>query len=226
MVRNRKPSNSRDHQQHHGGGHGQGAAEGSGPSSPPTDPRRKKKQTHKYGTWWAKGLVGASLLFNICYLIYQGIYQGKTHLAKAEGENASAAILGYLETRLNTQLNLPPAVMKSGLLVPDRFWGSYRPGMYFGMKTRSPGDLLFGMMWLLPEFVSKQNLGLNHWCNMDDSVDSFGWLQHDGVNFGIQEIRDRGVKLTTSFVKRPKANLNGGDWTARVVAERESNKTK
>ena len=57
---------------------------------------------------------------------------------------------GYLETRVNTALDYPKVVRQSGLDVPDRFWGSYRPGVYFGMKTRSPKDIVTGLMWFLP----------------------------------------------------------------------------
>lgn len=71
--------------------------------------------------------------------------------------------LGYLETRVNSPLKLPPSVDKSGLQVPQQFWGSYRPGVYFGLKTRSPADLLFGMMWMIPEMVKPNELGLRHW---------------------------------------------------------------
>jgi hypothetical protein len=60
---------------------------------------------------------------------------------------------GYLETRINTPLNVPKAVAKTGLAVPSLFWGSYRPGVYFGLKTRSPADLLTGLMWMLPDKV-------------------------------------------------------------------------
>ncbi|KAJ8335799.1 hypothetical protein SKAU_G00391410 [Synaphobranchus kaupii] len=31
---------------------------------------------------------------------------------------------------------------------PERFWGSYRPQVYFGMKTRSPRSIVTGLMWL------------------------------------------------------------------------------
>lgn len=54
-----------------------------------------------------------------------------------------------------------------------------------------------------------------HWCEQGDNLEKYGWLQHDGRNFGIQEIIDGPFKLTTSFVKRP-GGLKGGDWTARV----------
>ena len=39
-----------------------------------------------------------------------------------------------------------------------------------------------------------------------------------GVNFGVQNILDRSVNLTTSFVKRP-GGSNGGDWTNRITVQ-------
>ena len=80
------------------------------------------------------------------------------------------AYQGYLETRLTTPLNAPSAVIKSGLSVPNRFWGSYRPGVYFGMKTRSPSDLLSGIMWMVPELVRQNDIGLRHWCEQGDNL--------------------------------------------------------
>ena len=80
------------------------------------------------------------------------------------------AYQGYLETRLTASLNAPNAVTKSGLAVPHRFWGSYRPGLYFGMKTRSPSDLLTGLMWMVPERVRQNDIGLRHWCEQGDNL--------------------------------------------------------
>ena len=31
---------------------------------------------------------------------------------------------------------------------PDRFWGTYRSGVYFGLKTRSPQSPVVGLMWM------------------------------------------------------------------------------
>ena len=64
---------------------------------------------------------------------------------------------GFLETRLNTPFFAPKVTVHTGLSSPavaSRFWGSYRPGVYFGMKTRSPKDLLAGLMWMLPGKVN------------------------------------------------------------------------
>ena len=43
----------------------------------------------------------------------------------------------------------------------------------------------------------------------------YGWVAHDGVNFGIQDIAERGYMLRTEFVKRVNGD-HGGDWTWRI----------
>lgn len=136
------------------------------------------------------------------------------------------AYKGYLETRVNQPLSVPKAVSKTGLAVPSLFWGSYRSGVYFGLKTRTPSDLLTGLMWMLPEKIDPQNLGLRHWCEQGDNLDSFGWKQHDGRNFGIQKISDRGVQLTTSFLKWSDGSPDraGLEWSARISAETKNKK--
>ena len=73
---------------------------------------------------------------------------------------------------------------------PSRFWGSYRPGVYFGLKTRSPADLLAGLMWMLPGKVAPSNLGLRHWCDQNDGLSRYGDGKMQGIwryitwNFG------------------------------------------
>lgn len=41
-------------------------------------------------------------------------------------------------------------VQGTGLDDPDSYWGSYRPGTYFGLKTRDPHSLVMGLMWFSP----------------------------------------------------------------------------
>ena len=68
---------------------------------------------------------------------------------------------GYLETRVNSPLSEPKAVVPSAAKdFPDRYWGSYRPGVYFGMKTREPGSLLAGLMWFTPNLGSPSSVNL------------------------------------------------------------------
>ena len=69
---------------------------------------------------------------------------------------------GYLETRLTSPLSVPFVTSELGLSRDQsRFWGSFRPGVYFGMKTRSPRDVLAGIMWMMPEMVTQQERAMN-----------------------------------------------------------------
>ncbi|KAJ9596409.1 hypothetical protein L9F63_012572 [Diploptera punctata] len=123
--------------------------------------------------------------------------------------------MGYLETRVNTPFDDQKMVIKSGLDVPDRYWGSYRSGLYFGMKTRDPYSLVTGLMWYFPQQLRPDGGGIRHWCEEGDNLNRYGWTEHDGRTFGIQEIQDGPFLLTTSFIKKPGGN-HGGDWTARI----------
>jgi len=154
--------------------------------------KKSRKEENEGGgsTYLMAGLVS---LLAVAYFVYQG----------------------YLETRVNTPLDYPKVVRQSGLDIPDRFWGSYRPGVYFGMKTRSAKDIVTGLMWFLPRHVTQGSLGLRHWCEQGDNLKQFGWNKHDGRHFGIQNILDRGIRVETSFVKVAGGN-NGGDWTNRI----------
>jgi len=68
-------------------------------------------------------------------------------------------------------------------------------------------------MFIIPSHVhSKLSLFLQ-----GDHLKRYGWLKHDGVNFGHQEIVDTDIMLTTSFVKRAGGDF-GGDWTANITA--------
>ncbi|XP_049883221.1 mannosyl-oligosaccharide glucosidase [Pectinophora gossypiella] len=147
-----------------------------------------KKKSFKFFSGW-KTAVGV-----ICLLV--AIYVGT---------------LGYLETRVNTPFDDEKVVQESGLMVPDRYWGSYRPGVYMGMKSREPRSPVFGLMWY--DFTT--NNGVRHWCDQNDNLPSYGWLRHDGVTFGEQKIEDPPHTIVTSFVKTPGGD-HGGHWTVRV----------
>ncbi|KAF7272764.1 hypothetical protein GWI33_014473 [Rhynchophorus ferrugineus] len=126
--------------------------------------------------------------------------------------------IGYLETRVNTPFDSKKVVSKRGLSVPELFWGSYRPGTYFGLKTRDPFSLVTGLMWYFPHRLEVGGDGIRHWCEQGDNLSKYGWLQHDGNNFGLQEILDGPFILNTSFVKRAGGD-HGGEWTARISVD-------
>ncbi|XP_053712097.1 mannosyl-oligosaccharide glucosidase [Synchiropus splendidus] len=107
----------------------------------------------------------------------------------------------------------------SAKVSPQRFWGSYRPQVYFGMKTRSPRSMVTGMMWMRQ--FSDTDVNLRHTCEQGDRLQGYGWLMHDGLTFGVQEIKESDFTLTTEFVKRMGGD-HGGDWTWRITAKQHS----
>ncbi|KAG6455861.1 hypothetical protein O3G_MSEX009421 [Manduca sexta] len=121
--------------------------------------------------------------------------------------------LGYLETRVNTPFDDEKVVQNSGLSIPERYWGTYRPGVYLGLKSREPRSPVFGLMWY--DLASAAQKGIRHWCDQGDNLPTYGWLWHDGVSFGEQRISDPPHNIITSFVKTP-GGEHGGHWTARI----------
>uniref|UniRef100_A0A3Q1GEH8 Mannosyl-oligosaccharide glucosidase n=1 Tax=Acanthochromis polyacanthus TaxID=80966 RepID=A0A3Q1GEH8_9TELE len=54
-----------------------------------------------------------------------------------------------LSKRVATLHSSPPVLdanSTSAKVSPERFWGSYRPQVYFGMKTRSPRSIVTGRL--------------------------------------------------------------------------------
>ena len=153
-----------------------------------------------------------------------------------------------LKERVRTPCDEAPVVKRdaAGVAIDqdmDRYWGSYRSNLYFGMKTRHPKspvmgkpkkhfaclckvdlymyicfNICAGLMWL-PQFsMDKSVPSVRHWCDQGDKLPMYGWMLHDGVNFGVQNIYDSFYLLTTAFIKRP-GGPHGGDWSARITAE-------
>lgn len=71
-----------------------------------------------------------------------------------------------------------------------------------------------GLMWF-PQYAPDGQLTIRHTCEQSDGLLKYGWLKHDGTNFGSQEIVDKDFTLVTDFVKRLGGD-HGGDWTARI----------
>ncbi|XP_014216045.1 mannosyl-oligosaccharide glucosidase GCS1-like [Copidosoma floridanum] len=129
---------------------------------------------------------------------------------------AVIAYVGFKSTRVNTPFSHDKLVDWSKLDKQEYYWGTYRPGLYFGTKTRVPYSLVTGMMWY-PQDMWLLGLEprMRHWCDQNDNLERYGWLKHDGKNFGVQEIVDKGTLIRTSFIKNIHGN-NGGDWTAHI----------
>lgn len=42
----------------------------------------------------------------------------------------------------------------------ERYWGSYRPGNYFGLKTRDSETPVMGLMWFFPRKLGSRGEGI------------------------------------------------------------------
>lgn len=97
--------------------------------------------------------------------------------------------------------SLPAAVPPlSAEHVSAYLWGTYRPHLYFGVRTRCATDaLLGGLAW----FDADNGLPLRHVAQQHDGV-RFHWVHHNGRDYGRQVIEDTrlGLQLTVSFWKR------------------------
>jgi mannosyl-oligosaccharide glucosidase len=99
----------------------------------------------------------------------------------------------------------------------DRFrWGTYRPGLYLGIRSRSdPEFVSAGLLWGSQlEDVTQ----LRHQCRQEDQLQRYGWLQHDGTNYGLQQVDDQfnRLQLRTSYARLQTEDVQG--WAARVQA--------
>eukprot|EP00501_MAST-03F_sp_TOSAG23-6_P001726 GSMAST32.ASY1.ANO1.1800.1 assembled CDS len=91
-------------------------------------------------------------------------------------------------------------------------WGTYRPGIYFGTKSRTfPESVATGVMWR----SRAPGQELRHECSMSDNIDKYRWKYHDGRTFGVQDIVDSksNLSLETSFLKSLDVPNN---WAARI----------
>uniref|UniRef100_H0WBE6 Mannosyl-oligosaccharide glucosidase n=1 Tax=Cavia porcellus TaxID=10141 RepID=H0WBE6_CAVPO len=147
-------------------------------------------------------------------------------LSLALGLSGRWALAWYRAWRAVTLHSAPPALppdSSSPAVAPDLFWGTYRPHVYFGMKTRSPKPLLTGLMWA-QQGATPGTPKLRHTCEQGDGVGPYGWEFHDGLSFGRQHIQDGALWLTTEFVKRP-GGQHGGEWSWRVTVASQASST-
>lgn len=61
---------------------------------------------------------------------------------------------------------------------------------------------------------------IRHTCSYYDQLTKYGWQQHDGLSFGLQEINDpqNGAELTVQWVK-PELDSDPNHWILRVTTE-------
>ncbi|GAA6000082.1 hypothetical protein JCM10207_006043 [Rhodosporidiobolus poonsookiae] len=94
-------------------------------------------------------------------------------------------------------------------------WGTYRPGLYFGMKPRLPAGLMTGMMWWSAADYQSYTQP-RHECDQRDGL-TYSFVEHDGRGAAKQVLKDpkNNVEMTVSVLKVPGGD-NGGSWAVRV----------
>ncbi|CAM9467730.1 unnamed protein product [Chrysoparadoxa australica] len=98
----------------------------------------------------------------------------------------------------------------------ELMWGTYRPSVYFGFKTRTaPEAVVGGIMWHSAEPGGLQQMRHDA---LEGQLEQFGWLQHNGKSYGVQLLKDpvNQMTLVTSMVK---PGLPGIKYASRVAAQ-------
>ncbi|CAG8580665.1 5246_t:CDS:10 [Paraglomus brasilianum] len=96
------------------------------------------------------------------------------------------------------------------------FWGTYRPNLYFGTRTRVPESLMSGLMWFgVNDFVGWKEI--RYACDQNDGLTEYGYKKHDGRSLAIQTLTDEknNVTLKTEFIK-VRGGVHGGSWGVRI----------
>lgn len=79
---------------------------------------------------------------------------------------------------------------------------------------RTPRSLIAGLMWI---GVKDGMYQMRHVCQDSDGLNTYGWTQHNGRDFGHQVLVDQGLKLATSFLKsKSEGSGYGGDWAVQI----------
>jgi mannosyl-oligosaccharide glucosidase len=91
-------------------------------------------------------------------------------------------------------------------------WGSYRPNLYFGTRTRSIDTVMTGIMWFgindLEDRYSLKNYSpwhnIRHTCEQDENIFGYAWQKHNGRDYGSQTITDilNNIIIKTEFIKK------------------------
>ncbi|KAL9655054.1 hypothetical protein ABK040_008837 [Willaertia magna] len=141
-------------------------------------------------------------------------------------------ILSFGESNNNPTIEEKVPLFQTNLYNHTMKWGTYRPQVIFGMKTRSPKPILNGLMWYKADTENGIER-MRHDSTMDIENVRYGWERHDGQNFGLQNVQDyeNQISLETILLKNIKeittiedeegeyknyVNQKGGDWTVKI----------
>jgi mannosyl-oligosaccharide glucosidase len=118
------------------------------------------------------------------------------------------------------KLSSLPQFSSSSNHTSSLLWGTYRPGSYFGLRTRLPQSLIAGLMWadLDPSSPQHWNQLRHEALQSNEGLSTYGWTRHDGKGFGEQNILDRRLNITAIWSKSREYYT---DWGAFIDMRRK-----
>lgn len=177
-----------------------------------------------------RSALGAALLALLAALLFAN-QQSLSSLFQPPVDDVSAPSGSFTPSSIARRLSLERqqpldraalAAFAASNSVRDLHWGTYRSGLYFGLRSRSfPAFVSAGLLWTSQHEDVAQ---LRYECRQEDRLQKYGWLQHDGRAFGDQRIEDQHnhVALRTLYARlgeRDEPSAAGVDgWAARVLA--------
>lgn len=68
------------------------------------------------------------------------------------------------------------------------------------MRARHPRTLVTGLMWT---DITRRDwfTNIRHEALLSDGLEAYGWIEHDGENYGMQRIVDQKFNMTTTLVR-------------------------
>ncbi|KAJ4748521.1 Mannosyl-oligosaccharide glucosidase [Rhynchospora pubera] len=160
---------------------------------------------------WTFPVLGFVTLLLIGSLVY---YQWG--FGEGEGELVKRAKRSVTPLPMPKLMDLPQF---GGYHKDSLYWGTYRPHVYLGIRARTPQSLIFGMMWL---GIKNGQYHLRHVCQDSDELSTYGWVEHNGRDYGRQVLRDHDFYIETSFLKQKGEESGfGGDWAVRLDISNE-----
>lgn len=125
-------------------------------------------------------------------------------VSRLVGSDGSSAISSRYD-----ELLASPSAYGSAEYNRTMFWGTYRPQVMMGVKSRSPQSVLFGVAW-----IDTRRRMERHQTSEDPT---FRWIVHDGRHFGHQKISDPwfGITLDIYFLKA----AAGDGWNVRISGD-------
>ena len=79
--------------------------------------------------------------------------------------------------------------------------------------------MVAGLMWI---GIKDGRYFMRHVCQDSDELKTYGWMRHNGWDYGHQKLVDQDMTLTTSFFKSNEDGSGyGGDWTVRIDVQSE-----